>query len=144
MMKKAFGSPKKKREAASRTPGGKSRRVSPGRGSGPDKPDHWPLTPAQIREIDRRVADLDNPVRYLLVSRMGTRFAFYYNVSDDLYAMNDPGGATLFKRRKAAESVKRTLGRGGRGIQLVECRTRQRNGARVPIISPVDKRPKKR
>ena len=67
MMKKAFGSPKKKREAASRTPGGKSRRVSPGRGSGPDKPDHWPLTPAQIREIDRRVADLDNPVRYLLV-----------------------------------------------------------------------------
>ena len=144
MMKKAFGSSKKKRGAASRTPGRKSRRVSPCRGSGPDEPDDWPLTPAQIRELDRRVADLDNPVRYLLVSRMGTRFAFYYNVSDDLYAMNDPGGATLFKRRKAADSIKRTLGRGGRGIQLVECRTRQRNGARVPVLSSVDKRPKKR
>jgi hypothetical protein len=144
MMKKAFGSPKKKRGATSQTPSGKSRRVSPDRGSGPDKPDDWPLTPAQIREIDRRVADLDNPVRYLLVSRIGTRFAFYYNISDDLYAMNDPGGATLFKRRKAAESVKRTLGRGGRGIQLVECRTTQRNGARVPVLSSADKRPKKR
>ena len=74
---------------------------------------------------------------------MGTRFAFYYNVSDDLYAMNDPGGATLFKRRKAAESVKRTLGRGGREVQIVECRTRQRNGARVPVFSSVDKHQKK-
>lgn len=28
---------------------------------------------------------------------MGPRFALYYNVSDDLYAMNDPSGGTLFK-----------------------------------------------
>lgn len=144
MMEKALGSSKKKRGAASRTLDRKNRRAGPRRGSGSDEPDDWPLTPAQIREIDRRVADLDNPVRYLLVSRMGTRLAFYYNVSDDLFAMNDPSGATLFKRRKAAESVKRTLGRGGRGVQLVECRTRQRNGVRVPVLSSVDKRPKKR
>jgi hypothetical protein len=102
------------------------------------------MSPAQIREIERRIADLDNPVRYLLVSRLGPRFSLYYNVSDDLFAMNDPSGATLFKRRKAAESVKRTLGRGGRGIQLIECRSRQRNGASVPVLSSVARRPKKR
>jgi hypothetical protein len=99
------------------------------------------LTPAQIREIDRRVADLDDPVRYLLVSRMGPHFSLYYNVSDDVYAMNDPGAGTLFKRRKAAESIKRAL---GRGLQIVECRTRRRNGARVPVLSSLAKRPKKR
>lgn len=143
-MNKAYGSSKKGRSAASRTSGRKSRQGSPRRGNGLDEPDDWPLTPAQIREIDRGVADLDNPVRYLLVSRMGPRFFLYYNVSDDLYAMNDPSGATLFKRRKAAESVKRTLGRGGRGIHLVKCRTRRRNGARVPVLSSVAKRSKKR
>jgi len=108
---------------------------------GRDEPVDSPLTPAQIREIDRRVADLDDPVRYLLVSRMGPRFSLYYNVSDDLYAMNDPSGATLFKRRKAAESIRRTL---GPGIQILECHTRRRKGARVPVLSSFDERPKKR
>ena len=143
-MNRTYGSSKKGRRAASRTSGRKYRQVSPGRGIGLDEPDDWPLTAAQIREIDRSVADLDDPVRYLLVSRMGPRFFLYYNVSDDVYAMNDPSGATLFKRRKAAQSVKRTLRPNGRGIQLVKCRTRRRNGARVLVLSSVAKRLRKR
>ena len=112
-------------------------------GSGSDRvagtADDPPLIPAQIRELERRVAELDDPVRYLLASRMTPRFILYYNVSDDTYALNDPKGATLFKRRKAAESVKRLLG--GR-VRVIRCTTRQRNGQRVPLLpaSPRKKR----
>ena len=58
------------------------------------------LSRAQIQELRRRVADVDDVTRYLLVSHVGPRFALYYNVSDDVYVMNDPRGATLFKRHK--------------------------------------------
>ena len=116
-------------------PGNRRRR------SEPDDAADWPMTPAQIREIKRRVADLDDPVRYLLVSRMGPRFALYYNVSDDLYAMNDPKGGTLFKRRKTAESVKRML---GDGVEIVECRTQRRKGVRVPVQASFEARRGKR
>ena len=56
--------------------------------------DGEPLTQAQVRELRRRAADLDDPARYLLVSQFRPRFALYYNVSDDVYAMNDPRSAT--------------------------------------------------
>ena len=127
--------------AASRPGVPRRRRVADGRHAEPDEAADWPLTAAQTREIKRRVADLDDPIRYLLVSRVGPRFSLYYNVSDDLYAMNDPTGATLFKRRKAAESVKRTL---GRGVDILECQTRKRKGVRVPVRTSFDKRPRKR
>jgi hypothetical protein len=90
-----------------------------------------PLTAAQLREIKRRAADLDDPVRYLLASQMTPRFVLYYNVSDDTYVLNEPKLATLFKRRKAAESVKRLLG--GR-IRIIRCTTKHRNGQRVPVL----------
>lgn len=67
------------------------------------------LTPSQIRELDRRIKDMDDPVRYLIVSEYGRRFILYYNVSDDTFAFNDPAGGTLFKRRAAAESVRKLL-----------------------------------
>ena len=100
------------------------------------EPDDWKLTPAQIRELKRRLKDTDDPVRYLLVSRMGPRFALYYNVSDDVYVMNDPSGGTLFKRRQAAESIREAL---GPRIRVVKCRTRMRKGARLPIIASLPK-----
>jgi len=93
--------------------------------------DDLPLTAAQIREIKHRAADLDDPVRYLLASRMAPRFVLYYNVSDDTYVLNEPKLATLFKRRNAAESVKRLLG--GR-IRVIRCATKHRNGQRVPVL----------
>ncbi|MHC4431856.1 MAG: hypothetical protein ACYTBS_08455 [Planctomycetota bacterium] len=111
----------------------KRRKVAP---SDNEDPGDWELTPAQIREIKRRLADADDPIRYLLVSQMGPRFSLYYNVSDDTYVMNDPSAATLFKRRKVAESVKETL---GRRIRVVRCRTRRRHGARVPVLASLPK-----
>jgi len=89
------------------------------------------LTPAQIRELRRRVADLDDVTRYLLVSQMAPRFALYYNVSDDVYVMNDPQGATLFKRHKAALAVKALL---GGSIRILRCKSKRLNGVRVPML----------
>lgn len=102
---------------------------------------HDELTPAQLRELQRRVADLENPVRYLLVSEMGPGFALYYNLSEDVYAMNNPRGATLFKRLNAALAVKRLL---GRGIRVVRCNSRRVNGVRVPVLPRRSRRKRKR
>ena len=66
-----------------------------------------PLTSSSKREIRRRMADLDDPVRYVLASRMSPRFILFCDASDGTYVLNNPQGATLFKRRDAAESVKR-------------------------------------
>jgi len=76
------------------------------------------------------MADLDDVTRYLLVSQMGLRFALYYNVADDVYVMNNPRGATLFKRRKAALAVKALL---GGSIRILRCTSRRINGIRVPM-----------
>jgi len=51
------------------------------------------------REIERRVHDSDDPVRYMLVSEHSRSFILYYNVSDDMFTMNVPERGTLFKRR---------------------------------------------
>jgi len=88
-------------------------------------PEHVPdLTPAQTKELLRRLADSSDPRRYLIISRMlpGARFILYYNVSDDVYAWNDPEGGTLFKRRKAAELIQRKLGRGNEVIEVKKVR----------------------
>ena len=67
------------------------------------------LTSAQIKELNRSIKDMDDPVRYLIVSEFGRRFILYYNVSDDTFAHNNPAGGTLFKRRAAAESIRKLL-----------------------------------
>jgi len=87
----------------------------------PRDPPH--LTRGQTRELDRRLADLHDRTRYLLVSRLGPRLDLYYNVSEDTYGMNEPAHATLFKRHQAAAAVKRLL---GRGIDLIRCRVDRR------------------
>lgn len=79
-----------------------------------------PLTRAQISELNRRLADTSDPRRYLIVSRLvpGSRFVLYYNVSDDVYAWNEPKGGTLFKRRAAAKLIQGKLGRGTEVIEV--------------------------
>jgi len=67
------------------------------------------------------LADSDDPPRYLLVSTFRPRFALFYNVTDDLYAQNDPRGATLFKRRPTALAVQRLL---GPGVKIIRCSSR--------------------
>lgn len=71
--------------------------------------DDEPLSPETIRELRRRLRDSRDPLRYMLVSEFGRRFMLYYNVSSHTFAMNEPGQGTLFKRREAAESVKKLL-----------------------------------
>jgi hypothetical protein len=85
--------------------------------SNPDADDE-PLTLAQMRELDRRMKDLDDRTRYLLVSVFGPRFVLYYNVSEDTYGMSEPAHATVFKRRAAAVAVRKML---GDGVQIVQC-----------------------
>lgn len=95
------------------------------------------LTPAQVHELRRRTADLDDATRYILLSQMGPRFALYYNVSEDVYVMNDPNGATLFKRRNAAVAIKKLL---GGSIRVVRCKSKRGSGVRVPVLSTTRRR----
>jgi hypothetical protein len=91
------------------------------------------LTPAQRRELQRRIDDLDDPTRFLLVSQLTPRFALYYNVTDDVYVMNDPKGGTLFKRRKAAAAVKTLLGK-EKSVRIIRCESKRANGAQIPVL----------
>ncbi|MBI3391640.1 MAG: hypothetical protein HY039_00465 [Nitrospirae bacterium] len=95
-----------------------------------DEDDIEPPSPAQIRELKRRVRDSRDPIRYMLVSEFSRRFILYYNISDDVYAMNDPAGGTLFKRLKTAESVKKFL---GKGTSIVKYTT---TGGKLKRLSP--------
>ena len=74
------------------------------------------------REIERRVRDSRDPVRYMLVSEFSRSFILYYDVSDDVFAMNAPDKGTLFKRREAAERVSRLL---SRGVRIVKFTTKE-------------------
>ena len=85
--------------------------------------DDFYLTKAQLRELKRRIADADDPVRYLIEGGFGPRFRLYYNVTDDVYAWNNPAGGTLFKRRKAAVAVQKLLSGGKR---IIRCTTQRR------------------
>ena len=89
-----------------------------------------PLSHAQIRELERRVRDSRDPIRYLLVSEFTRRFVLYYNVSDDVYVMNEPARGTSFKRLETARSVKKLL---GAGTSIVKFTTR---GGKLRRISP--------
>ena len=114
-----------------------ARQVRPhsGDGAGENEP---PLTRAQMRELDRRVKDLDDRTRYLLVSTLSPRFALYYNVSEDTYGMNKPVHATLFKRRAAALAIKRLL---GGGVEIAPCRVDRRGRLVLKSVALRGRRP---
>jgi hypothetical protein len=82
-----------------------------------------PLTRAQVREITRRVRDLDDRTRYLIVSVFTAKHALYYDVSDDVFAMNAPASGTLFKRRSAALAIQRLL---CSHVEIIQCRVNRR------------------
>ena len=70
-----------------------------------------PLTAAQKRRLERQVRDVRDKARYYIESRIlpRSRFVLYYNLTDDMWAM-DLDGATFFKRRRTAEAVRALLG----------------------------------
>ena len=95
-----------------------------------------PLTRTQIRELNRRVRDSMDRTRYVLATALTTRHALFYNVSDDVFAMDDPTRGTLFKRREAALAVNAFLT--GRA-QIVQCRVTSRGRLvlrSVPRVRP--------
>ena len=104
---------------ASRKPA-KSRKPTSRGGRAPSKAvDDVPeMSRDEVRELERRVQDLENRERYLLISQIGSSVVLYYNVSEDTYSWDDPTDATLFKRKAAALKIKSLL---GAGIKLVEC-----------------------
>jgi hypothetical protein len=97
----------------------KHRPSDPGAGTALDG-DAWELSKSQVRELQRRVRDLGDRSRYLLVSVFTPRMVLYYNVSNDTFGMNDPSLGTAFKRKVAAIAIQRLL---RTGIQVVKCRT---------------------
>jgi hypothetical protein len=94
-----------------------------------------------MRELDRRVKDLHDRTRYLLVSAFSPRFALYYNVSEDTYGMNEPAHATLFKRRAAALAIRRML---GRGAEIVPCRVDRRGRLVLNSLAARRRRPRQK
>lgn len=81
------------------------------------------LTRSQIRELKRSVRDLNDRTRYLLVSAFSRRMVFYYDVTRDLWGMNDPTLGTPFKRRAAAEAVRSLL---REDVRIIRCRVDRR------------------
>lgn len=75
------------------------------------------LSPEFTREIRRRIADANDPVRYVVFSDMlgHRRLRLWLDVSSDTYGMSIDQ-ATLFKRKNIAQAVARscTSGRGAR------------------------------
>jgi len=99
-----------------------------------------PLSRAQIRQLQRQVRDLDDRTRYLLVSVFTKKFALYYDVSRDVYTMNDASAGTLFKRRTAAQAIGHLL---SDGVQIVRCRVDRQNRpikSSVPRLGPLWRR----
>lgn len=64
------------------------------------------LTQDQIRELKRRIKDLENLVRYVIYSDIipKGRWRLFLNISDDMWC-DDINTATLFKRQHIAKTV---------------------------------------
>lgn len=77
----------------------------------------------QMRKLDRRAKDAEDRTRFLLVSVFTPKFVLYYQVSDDVYVVNTPTAATLFKRELAARAINAQLGEGN---TLMRCRVDSR------------------
>jgi hypothetical protein len=126
---------RKQELVAARSQQRRTNRVSSARISGriapkEDVADDAPLSPEWIKEINRRVKDSRDPVRYMLVSEFSRKFILYYDVTTNTFAMNDASRGTLFKRREIAESVKTHL---GKGVALVKFSVK---GGRLKRLSP--------
>ena len=64
------------------------------------------LTQDQIRELKRRIKDLENLVKYVIYSDIipTGRWRLFLNISDDTWC-DDINTATLFKRQHIAKAV---------------------------------------
>jgi hypothetical protein len=73
------------------------------------------LSPKFRRELERRITDAKNPVRYVVYSQLvpGSRWRLFLDVSSDGY-WNTVEKATLFKRERVAQIVAKAYSEGKR------------------------------
>ena len=90
------------------------------------------LTPSQLEELKRRIKEMDDPKRFFLASVFTPSFVLYYNVADDVFVMNNPAHATVFKRQAVAEAVRRNLGE-----KIVLLEARKKKGGEVKLLPGV-------
>jgi hypothetical protein len=107
-----------------------------------DDSDAPPLSKGDIAELRRRTKDLDDPVRYVIISPFSRRFSLYYIPADGLFVMNEILPSCLFKRKAEADAVAAVLesrrkGRRARGLQVMAVR-KTKTGVRIidPIRDP--------
>jgi len=88
------------------------------------------LSPEWKRELKRRVADVQNPVRYVVFSDISGkgRWRLWLDVSSDGYGMSIDQ-ATLFKREHVARSVAKAYSEGRRNDLLI-AKITTKNGKR--------------
>ena len=88
------------------------------------------MSPEFIKELRRRIADTEDPVRYVIYSDMtgsGT-WRLWLDVSKDMYGMSIDQ-ATLFKRKPVAQAVAKANS-SGRKDSLQVARITTKNGKR--------------
>jgi hypothetical protein len=94
------------------------------------EPEVPPLTKRQVAELERRVTDAKDPMRYVIVSSFLPNFSLFYCPSDGVFAMNEIPKAALFKRKTEALAVARTLERRRRkrnkGLQVIQVKKTKR------------------
>jgi hypothetical protein len=88
------------------------------------------ISPELKRELKRRLADVDNPVRYVVFSDItgNGRWRLWLDVSGDGYGMSIEQ-ATLFKREHVARSVAKAYSE-GRKNDLLIAKITTKNGKR--------------
>lgn len=90
------------------------------------------LSPEWKSELKRRVADANNPVRYVVYSDIGGkgRWRLWLDVSSDGYGMSIDQ-ATLFKREHVARAVAQAYSEGNRNDLLIAKITTKNDKRRV-------------
>jgi hypothetical protein len=90
-----------------------------------------PLTKRQLAELEQRMADAMDPVRYVIVSSFLPKFSLFYCSSDGMFVMNEIPDTALFKRKAEALAVAQALERGQRqgakGLQVIQVKKTKRS-----------------
>jgi len=76
-----------------------------------DDDDYPPLSDEDVAELQRRIDDLENPDRYMIMSDLGYTgsFVLWYDVSGDMWCSDQPSG-TMFKREEHAQAILNCMG----------------------------------
>ncbi len=71
--------------------------------------DDPPLTKRQLQNLKKRIADLNDPTRYVIASPILRNWCFFYQPADAVYLVNRIEPNCLFKRKAVAQAVAKVL-----------------------------------